>query len=89
MDQTPPPDDETTLVGMVTEVADLTAGLTTMLLPMLTISLPGIVLLFVVPVVLLALVVAVPAAIASLFLAPPYLLVRAMRRRRAGRAAAG
>jgi Flp pilus assembly protein TadB len=99
MDQTPPPADREpgvpappapTLLGMLGEAIDLGAGLTVMLLPLLTTALPGVVLLLVLPAALLALVVAVPAALAAAFLAPPYMLVRAVRRRRrAGRAPVG
>ena len=94
MDQRPPRVDREpgvpappapTLLGMLGEVIDLSAGLTVMLLPLLTTALPGVVLLLVLPVALLALVVAVPAALVAAFLAPPYLLVRGVRRRRRAR----
>ena len=60
-------DDRPTLAEMLGQVVDLSAGL-------------GI-LLLVLPAILLAGAVAVPLAIAAALLAPPYLLVRAARRR--------
>jgi Flp pilus assembly protein TadB len=65
------------------ELSGLMGGLSVLLLPLSVITLPGLILFFVAPVVLLALVVAVPLAIAAVIAAPPYLVVRAVRRRRA------
>jgi Flp pilus assembly protein TadB len=64
------------------EVVDLTAGLTVLLLPLLVISIPGVFLILVLPVILLLLVAAVPALVVAAILTPPFLLVRALRRRR-------
>ena len=87
MDQTPHRDPDAdagpTLLGIAAEAADLSAGLTVMLLPLLTTALPGVVLLLVLPAALLALAVAIPAAVAAAFLAPPHLLIRAVPHRRA------
>src|SRR5919206_4283127 len=75
--ESPAPEAEaTTLLGMLAEVLDLSAGLTVMLLPLLTTALPGVVLLLVAPAALLALAVAVPATLTVALCAPPYLLVR-------------
>jgi hypothetical protein len=67
---------------MLAEILDLSAGVGVMLLPLLTIAIPGVLLFFILPVVLLAVVAAVPAAIAAALLAPPFLFVRLVRRRR-------
>ena len=71
-----------TLRALLAEVLDLGAGLTVMLLPFLGTALPGVVLVLVLPVALLALLAAVPAMLVAALVAPPYLLVRAARRRR-------
>ena len=75
-------DDVPTPGQIIGEVLDLSAGLTVMLLPLVTIALPGVILLLVVPVALLALAGAIPVALVGALLAPPYLMVRAIRRRR-------
>jgi hypothetical protein len=74
-------DDRPTLAEMLGQVVDLSAGLGILLLPLLATALPGVILLLVLPAILLAGAVAVPLAIAAALLAPPYLLVRAARRR--------
>jgi Flp pilus assembly protein TadB len=68
---------------IVSEVVDQTAGLTVMLLPLLTIALPGVILLLIAPIVLLAVAAAIPAVLVGALLAPPWLVVRWARRRRA------
>ena len=73
---------------IIGEVMDLSAGLTVMLLPLLTIALPGVILLLVVPAALLALAAAIPVALLGALLGPPYLLVRSVRRRGSGGAPA-
>jgi Flp pilus assembly protein TadB len=70
---------------IIGEVVDLSAGLTVMLLPLVTIALPGVILLLVVPAVLLLVAAAVPVAIAGALVTPPYLIVRSVRRRRSRR----
>jgi Flp pilus assembly protein TadB len=82
MQRAPEPTDAPTAREIIGEVVDLSAGLTVMLLPLITIALPGVILLLVVPAVLLALAGAIPVALAGVLLAPPYLAVRAVRRRR-------
>jgi O-antigen/teichoic acid export membrane protein len=72
---------------ILSEVIDQTSGLTVMLLPLLTISLPGVILLLLAPIALLALAAAIPAVLAGVLLAPPWLVVRAIRRRRDSRGA--
>jgi Flp pilus assembly protein TadB len=68
--------------AIVSEVIEQTAGLTVMLLPLMTIALPGVILLLIAPIVLLLAAVAIPAALAAALLTPPWLVIRSMRRRR-------
>jgi Flp pilus assembly protein TadB len=68
---------------IVSEVVDQTAGLTVMLLPLLTIALPGVILLLIAPIVLLAAAAAIPAVLVGALVAPPWLVVRWARRRHA------
>jgi Flp pilus assembly protein TadB len=78
--------DETPTPGeILSEVVDQTAGLTVMLLPLMTIALPGVILLLLAPVALLALAAAIPVALGGALLAPPWLIVQSVRRRRARR----
>jgi hypothetical protein len=63
--------------GMLGELVDLTVGLGILTLPLLVISLPGVILLLILP---LALVLA-PIALLGALALPPFLLVRALRRR--------
>ena len=78
--------DETPTPGeILSEVVDQTTGLTVMLLPLMTIALPGVILLLIAPLVLLALAAAIPLALGGALLAPPWLIVRSVRRRRARR----
>jgi Flp pilus assembly protein TadB len=81
-DHHPPQPSFAELVG---EVVDLTAGLAIVLLPLFTIAIPGVLLILVAPVILLLVVAAVPALVVGAVLAPPFLLVRAVRRRRSAR----
>jgi hypothetical protein len=74
------PDSNPTLLELLEEVANLSAGLSVILLPLFATALPGIILLLVLPAVLLLAVAAVPAAIGAAIVLPPYLLVRALRR---------
>jgi hypothetical protein len=67
------------------EVADLSAGAVTVFLPLFILAVPGIALV-VVPVIAAGAVVAVAGALLALVLAPPYLVVRAIRDRRVGHA---
>jgi hypothetical protein len=62
---------------MLEELLGLMTGLGVLLLPMLLLAVPGMILL--VPLLLPA----IPLAIVAALLAPPYLLVRALRRRSA------
>ena len=85
-DRVPAPDaGRPGVLQMMEEVVDLTAGLGVMLLPLLAISLPGVLLFFVLPGVLLAAVAAVMGALFAAMALPPYLLVRTVRRRRRDR----
>jgi hypothetical protein len=72
-------------VAMAEEVLDLCAGLGILLLPLWLTAVPGIILFFVLPAVLLLAVTAVPAIILAAIVAPPYLLIRFIVRRRARR----
>ncbi len=67
---------------MLEDGLGLTAGLVTMLLPLFITAVPGVVLLLIAPVVLVLAVAALPVMLAGAILAPPYLIVRAIRRRR-------
>jgi Flp pilus assembly protein TadB len=75
------PTDRRTLVEILEEVVDLSAGLGIVLLPLLIMAVPGVVLFFVLPGLLLLAVAAAPVAIAAAIIAPPYLLIRFVRRR--------
>jgi hypothetical protein len=66
-----------TLGEMLWEVVDLSSGLTIILLPLLLLGLPGLILFILAPAALLL----APVALAGAVAAPPYLLVRAIRRR--------
>jgi hypothetical protein len=68
---------------MLGEVVSLSVGFVVAPLPFLLISVPGLVLLIVLPAVLLLAVAALPVALAAVLLGPPVLLVRSLRRRRA------
>jgi len=72
-----------TLGDVLAEIMDQTAGLTVMLLPLLTIALPGVILLLLAPIVLLAAAAAIPAVLVGALLGPPWLVVRMVRRHRA------
>jgi Flp pilus assembly protein TadB len=76
------PDAVPTPGEILSEVVDQTAGLTVMLLPLMTIALPGVILLLIAPMVLVLAAAAIPAALAGALLAPPWLLIRSVRRRR-------
>ena len=76
-----------TPLAMVEEVVDLSVGLGILLLPLVLTAVPGLILFFALPAVLLLAVTAVPAIVLGAIVAPPYLLVRSIVRRRARRAA--
>jgi len=82
MTQPPTAPDSPTPADVIGEVLDFGSGLTVLLLPLMTITLPGVVLLLVLPVVLVLAAVALPLALVGAIAAPPYLLARAVRRRR-------
>jgi Flp pilus assembly protein TadB len=60
----------------IEEVLDLAAGFGIILLPLFTISLGGIILFLVAPVVLVLLAAAIPVVVAGVLLGPPLLLAR-------------
>jgi hypothetical protein len=69
--------------GEILEVAmGLGGGLVAALLPLFLLSVPGVMLLIVLPAMLLLALAALPAVVGAVILAPPYLLVRRLRRRR-------
>jgi hypothetical protein len=68
-------DDKPTSGEMLEEVLDLITGLGVLLLPLLLLAIPGMVLLL--PLAVLA----IPFLLLAAILTPPYLLVRALRRR--------
>ena len=70
---------------MLGEIVNLTAGLAIVLLPLWIIAIPGVILILVLPAVLLLVAVAVPALVVGAVLAPPILVVRAVRRKRSAR----
>jgi Flp pilus assembly protein TadB len=70
---------------MLGEIVNLTAGLAIVLLPLWIIAIPGVILILVLPAVLLLVAVAVPALVVGAVLAPPFLVVRAVRRKRSAR----
>jgi Flp pilus assembly protein TadB len=74
---------ERTPLEMLEDVIDLSIGLSVILMPLFLIAIPGVLLLLIAPVVLVGVVAAIPAVVAGVLLAPPYLLFRALRRRRA------
>jgi Flp pilus assembly protein TadB len=67
---------------MFEELMDLSAGVGVALLPVLLLSIPGIILFVVLPAILLLALAAPLAAIAAVIAGPPYLLARWLRRRR-------
>jgi hypothetical protein len=67
---------------MLGDVIDLMGGLAVVLLPLWIIAIPGVILVLVLPVVLLVAAAAVPVMLLGALLAPPFLLVRTLRRRR-------
>jgi Flp pilus assembly protein TadB len=71
-----------TVREMLEEALNLTAGLSILLMPLLVISLPGVILFLILPAVLIGAAVAIPAALAGAVLAPPYLLFKRLGRRR-------
>ena len=78
-------DDRPSFGEMLGQVADLSAGLGILLLPALAIALPGVILMLVLPAIAIAGLAAAPLMLAGAILGPPYLLIRAVRRRRARR----
>ena len=76
--------DSPTFREMLEEITDLSAGLNVMLMPALLLAVPGIILFVVLPGILLLAVTLPLAVIAAAIIGPPYLLVRALRRRRGG-----
>ena len=71
-----------TFGAMLVEVMDLSAGLVVALLPLLVLSVPGIVLFAVLPAILLLALAAPLAVIGAVLALPPYLVARWLRRRR-------
>ena len=81
MKHTPPTSTPRPTFGeILTEVVDLGGGLVAGLLPLLLLSVPGIILFVVLPAILL-LALALPfALLGTVIAAPPYLLARRRRR---------
>jgi hypothetical protein len=78
----PPQPSSPSFGEMLGEVIDLSAGLGIALLPVLTLSVPGIILFVVLPAILLLALAAPLAVTGAVIAAPPYLLARWLRRRR-------
>ena len=76
--------DRPTLGQIIEEIADLSAGIGVVMLPLFLMAVPGVVLFVVLPALLLLAVAAAPAALAAV-VAAPVLLGRFLLRRR-GRA---
>jgi Flp pilus assembly protein TadB len=82
-DRVPAPDArQPGLLAMIGEVVDLIAGLGVLVLPLLVTALPGVILFFVLPGVLLLAVAAIPVALFAAIAVPSYLLARSVGRRR-------
>ena len=79
MNNTPPT--SKTIGEMLEEVLDLSIGFIVVALPLLLLSLPGIVLFVALPAILLLALLAPLAVIGAVIAAPPYLLARWRRRR--------
>ena len=79
MTNTPPQSPRPTVGEMLEELIDLSAGLGVALLPLLLLSVPGIILFVVLPAILL-LALAAPLAAIGAVVAAPYLLARRWRR---------
>ena len=73
--------DRPSTTDMLWETLDLGAGLGIVMLPLFILSLPGLILFFIAPAVALLAVAAIPVALLAALIAPPYLVVRAVRRR--------
>jgi hypothetical protein len=69
------------LLEMLGEVVNLSAGFFVAVLPVMLITLPGVFLLLILPALLLAVAALLPALVLGVLVAPPVLLVRAWRRR--------
>ena len=82
-----PPQSHPTFGEMLEEVLDLSIGFIVVALPLLLLSLPGIVLFVVLPAILLLALLVPLAAVGAIIGGPPYLLARWLRRRRGGAAA--
>ena len=67
---------------MLEELTDLSVGLGVALLPILLLSVPGIILFVVLPAILLLALAAPLAVIGAVIAVPPYLVARWLRRRR-------
>ena len=65
---------------MLWEVTDLAGGAAVMFLPLLLLSVPGLLLFFALPALLLLAVAAVPVVVAGAIVGPVYLVVRSVRR---------
>ena len=84
-----PTDRNPSLLEMLGEVVNLSAGLFVALLPLMIITLPGVFLILILPLVALLVVAAVPALLLGALLAPPVLLIRLSSRARAARNGGG
>ena len=67
---------------MLEELIDLSVGLGVALMPVLVLAVPGIILFFVLPAILLLALAAPLAVIGAVIAVPPYLVARRLRRRR-------
>jgi hypothetical protein len=75
------------LLEMLGEVVNLSAGLFVALMPLMIITLPGVFLILLLPAMLLLVVAVLPALLLGALLAPPVLLVRWLRQRSGTRGA--
>lgn len=72
----PEPTEQRSALEMIGDLLDLVAGAVAAWMPFLLLSMPGIVLFVIFPLMLAA----IPAIVVALLAAPPYLIYRAARR---------
>ena len=75
-----PDPERPTTAEMLQEILDLGGALGIVMLPLFLTAVPGVLLFFVLPAVLLLAVLAVPVIVVAVIAAPPVLIARALRR---------
>ena len=74
-------DPSRSVMALIGEVIDLTGGFAVAVLPFVATAVPGIFLFLMAPVIAVAVLAAIPAALVALLLGPPYLAIKAIRGR--------